>query len=134
MANVTIKVVEDIKKANRERYQNQSYNFGTGNGKLEKIISSSQHVDHQEPVTNEENETNDDLYKLRASIGHQGPPKTPDPNLNRYKYNVHVEWETGEKTHVPLPVLATCILYQGIWHLTYGWLEKVQEPCTEGQT
>ena len=64
-------------------------------------------MDHQEAVTNEENETNDDLYKLRASIGHQEPPKAPDPNLNRCKYNDHVEWETGQKTHEPLPVLAT---------------------------
>ena len=128
MANVTIKVVEDIEKATRERYQNQCYNFGTGIGKFEKIISYSQHVDHQEPVTNEENETNDDLYKLRASIGHQGPPKAPDPNLNRSKYNVHVEWETGEKTHDPLPVLATndpvtCASYtkgNGISHID-GW-------------
>ena len=65
LANVTIKVVEDNEKTNRERYQNQSYNFGSGNGKLEKIISYSQHVDHQEPVIDEEDETNDDLYKLR---------------------------------------------------------------------
>ena len=105
LANVTIKVVEDIEKAHKERHQNQSYNFGTGNGKLEKFISYSQHVDHQEPVTNEENETNDDLYKLRGSIGHQGPPKAPDPNLSS-KYNVHVEWETGEKTYEHLSVLA----------------------------
>ena len=80
-ANVTIKVVENIEKANRERYQNQSYNFGsgTGTGKLEKIISYSQHVDHQEPVTNEENETNDDLYKLRASMVIRDPPRHQIP-------------------------------------------------------
>ena len=64
-------------------------------------------MDHQEPLTNEENKTNDDLYKLRASIGHQGPPKAPDPNLNICKYNVNVEWDTGEKTYEPLPILAT---------------------------
>ena len=107
LANVTITVVEDIEKANRERYQNQSYNFGPRNGKLEKLISYSQHVDHQEPVTNEENETNDDLCKLRASMGHQGPAKAPEPNLNRGMYNVHVEWESREKTHESLPVLPT---------------------------
>ena len=67
-----------------------------------KIISYSQHVDHQEPVTNEENETNNDLYKLRAPIGHQGLPKAPDRNFNRCKYNVRVEGETGEKTHETL--------------------------------
>ena len=107
LANVTIKVVKDIEKENRVRYQNQSKNFGTDNGKLKKIISYSQHVDHQESVTNEENKTNDVLYKLRASIGHQGPPNAPEPNLNRCKYNVLIEWETGEKTHEPIPGLAT---------------------------
>ena len=30
---------------------------------------------------------------------HQGPPKAPDPNLKRYKYNALVEWETGENTY-----------------------------------
>ena len=70
-ANVTIKVAKDIEKTKRVWYQNQSYILGTDNGKVEKIISYSQHVDHQEPVTNEENESNDDLYKLRESIGHQ---------------------------------------------------------------
>ena len=33
-------------------------------------------------------------------------PKAPDPNLKRYKYNVHVEWETGEKSHKPPSALA----------------------------
>ena len=28
------------------------------------------------------------------------------PQFERYKYNVLVEWETGEKAHEPLPVLA----------------------------
>ena len=127
-ANVAVKVVEDIEKANGERFQNLSYNLGTGNCKVEEIISYSQHVDHQEAAANEENKTNDDLYKLRALIGHQGPPKAPDPNLKRCKYNVLVEWETGEKTHEPLPVLAaddpvTCASHtkgNGISHLD-GW-------------
>ena len=132
-------MVEDIEQANRERYQNQSYNFGAGNRKLKKIICYSQHVDHQEPVTYEENETNDDLYKLRASICHQGPPKLPDPTLNRCKYNVHVEWETAEKTHEPLPVLQQMIQLhvhliprEMAFHILM--VGKVQEPCTEGQT
>ena len=76
LANVTIKGVENIEKTDGERFQNLSYNLGTGNGKVEVIISYSQHVDHQEAGANEENETSDDLYKLRALIGpsrHQNP-------------------------------------------------------------
>ena len=47
-----------------------------------------------------DNESHDDLYKLRAPIGHQGPLKVPDPNLIRCKYNVLDVWETGENTYV----------------------------------
>ena len=69
LANGIIKVVDDVEKADRERVKNLSYNHGTDNGEMEEIISYSQHVDHQEAAAIEENETNDDLYKLRALIG-----------------------------------------------------------------
>ena len=75
MAKVTIRVVEAIEKANGERFQNLSYILGIGNGKVEEIISYSQLVDHLEAAANEKNETNDELYKLRALIGHQRPLK-----------------------------------------------------------
>ena len=48
-AKVTRKVVEVIEKADGERVQNLSYILGTGNGKLEEIISYNQLVDHLEP-------------------------------------------------------------------------------------
>ena len=75
----------------------------------------SQLVDHLK-AANENNEISDDLYKFRALIGHQGPLKTTDPNWKGCKYNVLVDWETGEKTYEPLSVLAaddpvTCATY-----------------------
>ena len=75
MANVTIKEFEDIEKADGERFQNLSYNHGTGNGKVEDIISYSHLVDHLEATANMENETNNVLYKFRALIGHREPPR-----------------------------------------------------------
>ena len=98
------------------------------NGKVEEIISYSQLGDHLEATANEENETNDGLYKLRALISHQGPLKATDPKWKGCKYNILVEWETGEKTYEPLSVLAaddpvTCASYakkNGLSH-TDGW-------------
>ena len=92
---------------------------------MEEIISYSQLVDHLEAIANEENETNDVLYKLRALFGHQGPPKAPNPNWKKCKYNVLDEWEIGEKTYEPLSVLAadnpvTCASYtkeNGLSHI-----------------
>ena len=73
-------------------------------------------MDHLEGAANEDNEISDNLYKLRALIGHQGPLKATDPNWKGYKYNVLVDWETREKTYEPLSVKAaddpvTCATY-----------------------
>ena len=115
-AKVTRKVVEDIEQADGERVQKLSFILGIGNGKLEEIISYNQLVDHLEPAANDDNEISDDLFKFRALIGHQGPLKPTDPNWKGCKYNVLVDWETGEKTYEPLSVLAaddpvTCAMY-----------------------
>ena len=109
-------MVEDINQADGERIRKLSFILGIGNGKLEEIISYNQLVDHLEAAANDDNEISDDLFKFRALIGHLGPLKTTDPNWKGCKYNVLVDWETGEKTYEPLSVLAvddpvTCAMY-----------------------
>ena len=98
-------MVEDIEQADGERVQKLSFILCIGNGKLEEIISYNQLVNHLEAAANEDNEINDDLYKVRALIGHQGPLKPTDPNWKGCKYNVLVDWETWEKTYKPLSFL-----------------------------
>ena len=105
-AKVTRKVGEDIEQVDGERVQKLSFILGIGNGKLEEIISYNQLVDHLEAAANDDNEISDDLFKFRALIGHQGTFKPTDPNWKGCKYNVLVDWETGEKTYEPFSVLA----------------------------
>ena len=109
-------MVEDIEKADGEKIPKLSYMLGIGNGKVEELISYNQLVDHLEAATNEDNEISNNLYKFRALIGHQGPLKPTDPNWKGCKFNVLVEWETGENTYEHLSVLAaddpvTCATY-----------------------
>ena len=69
-----------------------------------------------------------DLYKFRAITGHQGPLSPQDENYKGSKYNVMVEWETGEITDEPLSLIAaddhvTCAEYakkHDLLHLD-GW-------------
>ena len=66
------------------------------------------HLDHQEQQ--------EDLYKFRAITGHQGPLSPQDENYKGSKYNVMVEWETGEITVELLSLIAadgpvTCAEY-----------------------
>ena len=42
------------------------------------LLPPGDNGENLEVAANEESEIQDDLYKLRASIGHQGPPKAPD--------------------------------------------------------
>ena len=57
-----------------------------------------------------------ELYRFRAIIGHQGPWLVADPDWKGSKYNVQVEWETGETTFEPLSIIpaddpVTCAAY-----------------------
>ena len=47
-----------------------------------------------------------DFYWFRAIIGHQGHLLASDPDWKGSKYNVQVEWETGEITFEPLSIIA----------------------------
>ena len=46
-----------------------------------------------------------ELYRFRAIIGHQGPLLASDPDWKQSKYDVQVEWETGEITFEPLSII-----------------------------
>ena len=77
----------------------------TYNEILEYIAKNEEHDDDQAIV-----------WKFKRIAGHQGPLKKGDPGYNGSKFNVLVEWETGESTYEPLDVIAaddpvTCAIY-----------------------
>ena len=67
-----------------------------GEGKVEELIAYNQLLDHLEQAEEQDNSMDQELYKFRAIIGHEGPSKTTNPNWKGSKYNVQIEWETGE--------------------------------------
>ena len=48
----------------------------------------------------------DSLFKFRDIVAHQGPLESTDPNHKGSKYNVLVEWESGEVTCEPLTLIS----------------------------
>ena len=100
-----------------------NFHLDVGQGRAKPIMSYVQildHLDHQEQ--------HEDLYKFRAITGHQGPLSPQDDNYKGSKYNVMVEWETGEITEEPFSLTAaddpvTCAVYakkHDLLHLD-GW-------------
>ena len=101
-AKVTRQVVEIIDQDNGQRVENINFILDIGNGKVEEFISYNQLLEHLENAQDHNMGMDQELYRLRAIIGHQGPLLAPDPDWKGSIYNVQVEWETGEITFEPL--------------------------------
>ena len=115
-AKVTRQVVEIIDQDNGQRIENINFILDIGNGKDEELISYNQLLEHLENTQDHDMGMDQELYRFRAIIGHQGPWVASDPGWKGSKYNVQVEWETGEITLEPLSIIAaddpvTCAAY-----------------------
>ena len=93
----------------------------------EEIMSYNQLMDYIQKGTDAE-EDPDSLFKFRDIVAHQGPLESTDPNHKGSKYNVMVEWESGEVTYQPLTLISkddpiTCAVYAKKHDLldTTGW-------------
>ena len=95
-AKVTRQVVEIIDQDNGQRVENINFILDIGNGKVEELISYNQLLEHLENAQDHDMGMDQELYRFRAIIGHQGPLLASDPDWKGSKYNVQVEWETGE--------------------------------------
>ena len=71
----------------------------------EEIMSYNQLMDYIQKGTDAE-EDPDSLFKFRDIVAHQGPLDSTDPNHKGSKYNVMVEWESGEVTYEPLTLIS----------------------------
>ena len=88
-----------------------NFHHDFGQKRAEAIMSYVQILDHHD-----HQEQQEDFYKCRAITGHQGPLSPQDENYKGSKYNVMVEWKTGEITDEPLSLIAaddtvTCAEY-----------------------
>ena len=72
-ANVTRQVVEIIDQDNGERVENINVILDIGNGKVEELISYNQLLEHLENAQDHDMGMDQELYRFRAIIGHQGP-------------------------------------------------------------
>ena len=144
-AKVTKKVVEEIEAADGNRIPNINFILDIGEGKVEELITYNQLLDHLEQAKEQDNSMDEELNRFRAIIGHEGPLKATDPNWKGSKWNVQIEWETGEIgeiTFEPLSIIAaddpiTCAAHakeKNLYNLD-GWkrfrhLTKKEEQLT----
>ena len=90
-AKVTRQVVEIIAQDNGQRVENINFTLEIGNGKVEALISYNQLLEHMENAQDHDMDMDQELYRFRAIIGHQGPLLASDPDWKGSKYNVQVK-------------------------------------------
>ena len=88
---VSRKVVEIIDQDDGQRVENINYILDIYNRKVEELISYNQLLEHLENAQDHDMGMDQELYRCRAIIGHQGPLLASDPDLKGSKYNVQVE-------------------------------------------
>ena len=59
--------------------------------KVEELITYNQLLDHLEQADEQDNYMNQEHYRFRAIIGHEGPLKATDPNWKGSKWNDQIE-------------------------------------------
>src|SRR5210317_1850433 len=75
--------------------------------KADEIVGYNEVVNHlNKQLADEfaEELADEKVWKFRRIVGRQGPLKPSDPRYLGSKWNVLVEWETGETTYEPLNV------------------------------
>ena len=100
------RLIEEIEAADGYRIPNINFILDIGEGKVQDFRTYIQLLDHLEQADEQDNSTDQELYRTRAIIGHEGPLKATDPNWKVSKWNVQIEWETGEIIFEPFSVIA----------------------------
>ena len=90
-AKVTRKGVEIIDQEYSLRIENINFMLDIGNEKVEEFISDNQLLDHLETAQDNDLGMDQELFKFRTIIGHQGPLKANDLDWKGSKYIVQVE-------------------------------------------
>ena len=100
---------EDDNRTNDPRFIR--FRCTVNDGEFEDIVTYMDIINRIEKDDNDENE-----WKFKSITGHQGPLSKSDPEYKGSRFNVLVNWDSGESTYEPLDLIArddpvTCALY-----------------------
>jgi len=107
-----VEYVADHEEKNQTDPEHVPFHCTVNDDQYEDIITYNELMDYIQK--NAENDKT--LWHFKRISGHQGPLHPGNPHYAGAKYNVQVEWETGEVTYEPLDVITadnpiTCAVY-----------------------
>ena len=76
-----------------------------GHDKSDEIVDYTHAVDHIQKQVELDNDPNEQFYKFKEVVGHQGPLRQGYPDHKGSRYNLMTHWEDGSYTYKPLSQL-----------------------------
>ena len=123
-----VKILKDQEDNILEHPDHIQFLVMSTDGHRKEKVAYNDIISHIEKDHDESSDGSDRLFKFRNITSHQGPLISTDRSYKGSKYNVLVEWETGESTYEPLDLIAktdpvTCAIYakQNGLLSTPGW-------------
>jgi hypothetical protein len=121
-ARITRKILDPDKPSNVR------FLVEINDGKYDEILAYNEILDRLETDLDKELHDTDRQWRFKDIVAHQGPLSMHNENYIGSKYNILVNWETGESTYEPLDVIwannpVMCATYakrQGLLD-TPGW-------------
>ena len=103
---VTRQVVEIIDKDNGQRVENINFILDIGNGKVEELISYNQLLEQLENAQDHDMGMDQELYRFRAIIGHQGPllASNPDWKGSDFMLGQNAQLRTFLNSHISINI------------------------------
>ena len=104
-AKITRQVVEIIDQDNDQRVENINFILDIGNGKVQELISYNQHREDLENAQDNDMGMDQELYRFRVIIGHQGPCLPQIQTEKEANTVFKLNWRLGRLPLNPSPSL-----------------------------
>jgi hypothetical protein len=122
-AKILEKVEEHQQGLDRERNENPRYRVLVGHDEGERWEELVAYNDIMSYI-NEDEDGLDGVWKFKQIKSHQGPLLPSNPDYRGSRWNVLVEWETGEITLEPLKAVQHEKAMCGLYARKHGLLEQ----------
>jgi hypothetical protein len=97
-----VRAIKARETAHGETKEHQKFVVSVNDDEYEEIVSYNEILDFIERDTNAETT----IWRFKSISAHQGPLTSSSPHYNGSRYNVLVNWESGESTYEPLSIIA----------------------------
>ncbi len=107
-----IKVIEDYDAKLHNQSERFKFRCSINDDQYEEILTYNEILNYIE----QQDDDGTKVWRFRHITAHEGPLKPSDPTYKGSKYNIMIEWESGEITSKPLTIIAaddpvTCEIY-----------------------